>query len=80
MSTQIIKSLKLDAQKPFSIILKHVILSGINGFKTGTNGNFIFLYLTRPPIHLNYAFEFFIKRDLIKKKYFKLFRFLRKNF
>lgn len=37
MSTQIIKSLKLDAQKPFSIILKHVILSGINGFKTGTN-------------------------------------------
>lgn len=40
MSTQIIKSLKLDAQKPFSIILKHVILSGINGFKSGTNGNF----------------------------------------
>ncbi len=38
MSTQNIKNLKLDAQKPFSIILKHVIVSGINGFKSGTNG------------------------------------------
>ena len=38
MSSQIIKNLKIDAQKPFSIILKHIILSGINGFKSGTDG------------------------------------------
>jgi hypothetical protein len=43
MSSQIIKSLKLDAQNHFSIILKHVILSGINGFKSGTNGIFFYI-------------------------------------
>lgn len=32
-------SLKADLQKPFSIILKHVISSGIEGFKSGTDGN-----------------------------------------
>jgi hypothetical protein len=35
-SNQIVNNLKTDAQNPFSIILKHIILSGIDGFKTGT--------------------------------------------
>ena len=38
MSNQVVANLKLDAQKPTSIILKHVILSGINGFQSVTNG------------------------------------------
>ncbi len=38
MPAQLVKNLKSDAQSPFSIILKHVIMSGIDGFKTGTNG------------------------------------------
>ena len=35
---QLVNNIKSDAQKPFSVILKHVIMSGINGFKEGTNG------------------------------------------
>ena len=38
MPAQLVKNLKADAQSPFSIILKHVIMSGIDGFRTGTNG------------------------------------------
>ena len=37
MPAQLVNNLKTDAQSPFSIILKHVILSGIDGFKSGTN-------------------------------------------
>lgn len=33
-----INSVKSDLQKPFSIILKHVICSGLEGFKSGTVG------------------------------------------
>jgi hypothetical protein len=40
MTNQVISSLKTDAQRPFSVILKHIIISGINGFESGTNGNF----------------------------------------
>ena len=36
---QIANNLKTDSQNPFSIILKHVIMSGIDGFKSGTSGN-----------------------------------------
>lgn len=34
------QSLKTDLQKPFSIVLKYVISSGIEGFKSATNGIF----------------------------------------
>lgn len=37
-SAQLISNLKSDANKPFSIILKHIILSGIDGFESGTQG------------------------------------------
>lgn len=37
MPTQLVQNLKMDAHSPFSIILKHIILSGIDGFKSGTN-------------------------------------------
>ena len=37
MSNQLVNNLKLDAQKPFSIILKHIVLSGIDGFQSVTN-------------------------------------------
>lgn len=40
-SSQSIANLKADAQKPFSIILKHIICSGIDGFNSGTNGKII---------------------------------------
>jgi hypothetical protein len=36
---QLINSLKADSQKPYSIILKYVISSGIEGFRSGTNGS-----------------------------------------
>lgn len=39
MPAQLVKNLKADAQSPFSIILKHVIMSGVDDFKSGTNGN-----------------------------------------
>ena len=39
MPAQAMKSLKLDAQRPFSVILKYVILAGVNGFHQGTNGS-----------------------------------------
>ncbi len=38
MSTQLSANLKADYHKPFSFALKYVILSGIEGFKTNTNG------------------------------------------
>ena len=38
LTNQAIASLKADAQRPFSVILKHIIISGINGFDSGTNG------------------------------------------
>jgi hypothetical protein len=41
ISNQLVNNLKADSQSPFSIILKHVILSGIDGFKSGTSGNFL---------------------------------------
>ncbi len=41
MSSQVVTNLKQDAQKPSSIILKHIILSGINGFQSVTNGSYI---------------------------------------
>lgn len=41
MPAQVVKNLKNDAQSPFSVILKHIIMSGIDGFKSGTNGTFI---------------------------------------
>lgn len=37
-SAQLISNLKADANKPFSIILKYIILSGIDGFESGTQG------------------------------------------
>jgi hypothetical protein len=40
-SCHVTASLKTDAQRPFSVILKHVIVSGINGFESGTNGSSI---------------------------------------
>jgi hypothetical protein len=43
MSNQVVANLKLDAQKPTSIILKHIILSGINGFQSVTNGSYFSL-------------------------------------
>ena len=43
MPAQLVKNLKADAQSPFSIILKHVIMSGIDGFRTGTNGRLLAL-------------------------------------
>jgi nuclear pore complex protein Nup107 len=36
-SNQIVANLKLDAQKPSSVILKHIILSGVNGFQSVSN-------------------------------------------
>ena len=44
MPAQLVKNLKSDAQNPFSIILKHIIMSGIDGFRSGTNGNYIFTW------------------------------------
>ena len=45
LPNQLVNNLKADSQSPFSIILKHIILSGIDGFKSGTSGNyFIFSY------------------------------------
>lgn len=38
MSSQLIANLKADYHKPFSFVLKYVILSGVEGFKTNTNG------------------------------------------
>lgn len=34
---QLVNNLKTDSQSPFSIILKHIILSGIDGFRSGTS-------------------------------------------
>ncbi len=45
MTSQVISSLKADAQRPFSVILKHVIISGLNGFETGTNGIYLIINL-----------------------------------
>lgn len=42
-SVQVIAGLKSDSNKPFSVILKHVILSGIDGFESGTLGKFYFI-------------------------------------
>jgi hypothetical protein len=39
LSTRWINSLKLELRDPYSIILKDVLLSGIDGFNTGTNGS-----------------------------------------
>ena len=41
--------LKQDLQRPFSVVLKHVIQSGIDGFHSGTNGQteFHFTHQTR---------------------------------
>ena len=58
MSSQVVTNLKQDAQKPSSIILKHIILSGINGFQSVTNG-----YLKKKKISLNFSIfliEFYI--------------------
>lgn len=40
ISAQIINNLKTETQKPHAIILKHIICSGIDGFRSGTNGTF----------------------------------------
>lgn len=37
MPAQVVKNLKNDAQSPFSVVLKHIIMSGVDGFKSGTN-------------------------------------------
>ena len=39
MPAQVVKNLKSDAQSPFSVVLKHIIVSGIDGFRSGTTGN-----------------------------------------
>lgn len=43
MSKQLVKNLRMDAQSPFSVILKHVIMSGLDGFRSGTNDLMEFL-------------------------------------
>lgn len=41
-SAQLIANLKSDANKPFSVILKHIVLSGIDSFESGTLGKLKF--------------------------------------
>lgn len=37
---QLVNNLKSDAQNPFSVTLKYIILSGVDGFKSNTSGKF----------------------------------------
>ena len=39
---QLVNALKADLNRPYSILLKYVISSGLEGFKSGTNGIFTF--------------------------------------
>jgi hypothetical protein len=35
---QLITNFKSESQRAFSVVLKHIIVSGLSGFETGTNG------------------------------------------
>lgn len=59
MSSQVATNLKLDAQKPASIILKHIILSGINGFQSVTNGYILLFMLNTITLVFVYLIFFF---------------------
>jgi hypothetical protein len=65
MSGKLVNSLKNDAQKPASIILKHVIMSGIDSFKSGTNGLCL--------LHIYYRMEGGSRKTWLCLKRFSLF-------